>query len=94
MGIVPGRSTRSLDVMNRPVEQWWTEKQRALVDDRSFAWHLETFKPSPKWDHEHCELCWSKISLLPGDSPEGYTAEDKWLCSPCYATFIVPREIS
>ena len=107
--------------MNRPVEQWWTKKQLAVVDDRSINWRLETFRASPAtatvvegarvlgkssgaadpsatlpdgWDHEHCELCWSKISALSGDSADGYTDGNKWLCISCYSTFIAPRESS
>ena len=118
MGVVPGRSTRSLGVMNSPVEQWWMPRQLALVEDRSRTWVLREFEPSPAvehsvegarvlgkagapqagariiedgWDHEHCELCWSKISRLPGDSPNGYTDGDKWLCVTCYTQYIAPR---
>jgi hypothetical protein len=48
---VAGRSTRSLGVMNRPVEQWWTDQQLALVEDRSRWWHLKTFEPSAASEH-------------------------------------------
>ncbi|HLH55264.1 MAG TPA: hypothetical protein VKY92_16795 [Verrucomicrobiae bacterium] len=43
------------------------------------------------WDHEHCSLCWQKISQLPGDKGCGYTDGRDWVCRPCYERFIVPR---
>ena len=43
------------------------------------------------WDHEHCSLCWRKISLFPGDGPAGYTEGEEWLCRPCYTAYIIPR---
>jgi hypothetical protein len=43
------------------------------------------------WDHEHCELCWEKISSYEGDQEEGYTNGKEWLCVACYDKYIVPR---
>ena len=43
------------------------------------------------WDHEHCELCWEKIFLIPGTNHSGYTDGREWLCVECYEKFIVPR---
>jgi hypothetical protein len=40
------------------------------------------------WDHEHCELCWAKISEVEGSQPEGYTDGKEWLCVNCYDTYI------
>lgn len=51
------------------------------------------FKPyqrySATWDHDHCEFCYAKFSLRPGDLSEGYTTEDqyRWICSPCFNDF-------
>src|SRR5690606_14573242 len=111
--------TQTLDVMNHPVEQWWTPSQLALVEDRSRVWHRKPFEPSPAvehcvagvrvlgpasadspganvvadgWDHEHCELCWAKISLMAGDAPEGYADGKTWICAECYDRFVHPRE--
>ncbi len=44
------------------------------------------------WDHEHCALCWGKISEYENDSPEGYTDGKHWICPPCYEKHILPRE--
>ena len=43
------------------------------------------------WDHEHGELCWSKIARAPGDGIERFTNGDKWLCVPCFAEYVQPR---
>src|SRR4051812_34201613 len=43
------------------------------------------------WDHEHCALCWRKISLLAGADPSGYTDGQDWVCGGCYEKFIKPR---
>jgi hypothetical protein len=45
------------------------------------------------WDHDHCELCWAKITDLPGlDAKhfgEAYTdGGDQWLCQPCFERVI------
>jgi hypothetical protein len=43
------------------------------------------------WDHEHCALCWRKISLHPGDQASGYTDGKDWLCASCYEKYLIPR---
>jgi len=42
------------------------------------------------WEHEHCELCWIKISENENDQREGYTDEEEWVCIQCYARYIAP----
>jgi hypothetical protein len=44
-----------------------------------------------EWDHEHCVLCYAKISLQPPDDPVGFRNGDDWMCSECYSKFIEPR---
>src|ERR1700732_1031210 len=44
------------------------------------------------WDHEHCGLCWTKISENNKDQQEGYTDGKEWLCLECYERYIVPRK--
>lgn len=44
------------------------------------------------WDHEHCEICWAKIS--PQTDPIGVFSEpDHWVCRECYAKYVVPRSL-
>jgi hypothetical protein len=40
------------------------------------------------WDHEHCALCWQRISALEGDEPTGYSSEGEWICGTCYQRYI------
>lgn len=44
------------------------------------------------WDHEHCSLCWQKISENPADQQEGYRDADDWLCVECYNKYIRGQE--
>lgn len=44
------------------------------------------------WDHEHCEICGSRIGL--GGFEEGYVdAEDHWLCPSCYERWAKPQDL-
>jgi hypothetical protein len=44
------------------------------------------------WDHEHCDICWQKISLQ--TEPVGMLSEpDHWICCKCYEKFVVPRSL-
>jgi len=42
------------------------------------------------WDHEHCGLCWQKISAE-GNPGAGYTDGMGWLCTACFDQYIAPR---
>ena len=44
------------------------------------------------WDHEHCALCWDKISENENDQHEGYTDGDEWICTPCYNKYIASQK--
>ena len=44
------------------------------------------------WDHEHCELCFDKISESVGNQQEGYTDGNSWLCIDCYNKYLLPRK--
>jgi hypothetical protein len=43
------------------------------------------------WDHEHCGLCWTEISLAPGNQSAGYTDGKGWLCIACFEHYIATR---
>lgn len=40
------------------------------------------------WDHEHCALCWQRISAYAGDQATGYSSDDEWICEACYERYI------
>ncbi len=45
------------------------------------------------WDHEHCELCQSKIGI--GGAAVGYRDHlERWLCESCYNRYAKPRDLS
>ena len=41
------------------------------------------------WDHDHCEFCGRKLSLMSGDLSHGYVTLDNyhWVCDDCFADF-------
>ena len=51
-------------------------------------------KLSDEWEHEHCQVCWEKISEIKGEgilheayastATEKWRAEFHWICSECY----------
>jgi len=43
------------------------------------------------WDHEHCGLCWEKISEYDNDQHEGYNDGKEWLCIQCFDKYIAPQ---
>jgi hypothetical protein len=44
------------------------------------------------WDHEHCDICWEKIS--PHTDPIAVFSEpDHWICRKCYEKFVIPRSL-
>jgi len=40
------------------------------------------------WDHEHCGLCWKKISSEWEGDRSGYTDGKDWICQECYEKYI------
>jgi hypothetical protein len=40
------------------------------------------------WNHEHCFLCWKRISQHEDDEQVGYTDGKDWLCEACYERFV------
>lgn len=49
------------------------------------------YQKNPSWDHDHCEFCWAKFSLMDGPEhlKEGYATIDDyyWICPDCFADF-------
>jgi hypothetical protein len=62
-------------------------RKRQADDDIATAAHVVP----GGWDHEHCALCWQKISGIAGANQSGYTDGRDWLCTDCYEKFIIPR---
>src|SRR6476661_6606536 len=48
----------------------------------------EVATQSEGWDHEHCALCYGKISLVQPNDSVGYFNGADWLCVECFTTFM------
>ena len=48
-------------------------------------------KKNPNWDHDHCSICWEKISDLKGTEHEAYADEENfdWICKSCFKKYIL-----
>ena len=48
-------------------------------------------RPSPEWDHDHCQFCWEKFMEegFEGTLHEGYVSKegDRWVCFQCFDDF-------
>jgi hypothetical protein len=65
----------------------WTKAGHKLPDD-AVPTHVEEVG----WDHEHCELCQSKIGR--GGDAHGYVdGHDRWLCQRCYHDYAELRSL-
>jgi hypothetical protein len=65
----------------------WTKAGHKLPDDA-----VPTSVDELGWDHEHCELCQSRIGR--GGAHHGYVdRNDRWLCEPCYQHYAEPRSL-
>jgi hypothetical protein len=85
----------------------WTRKRFVAVDGfwttkdglRMLSKVSDDKQPPPDaildkraWDHEHCTLCFAKISEYDADINVAYSDTDKeWLCPDCYDTYVVVR---
>ena len=47
------------------------------------------FVPRLNCDHEHCDMCWRKISCYDGDIHHAYQARGgkSWICEKCYQQY-------
>ncbi len=71
-----------------PADDWRRRNQEKYLRGKAFRLSRYT-PPRPDWDHDHCEFCMAKLSLLPGDLAKGYHTEDdyRWICEPCFREF-------
>jgi len=46
-------------------------------------------KHSERWEHEHCNFCWTTFSEQPEYQHYGYCTEDEkyWICEKCFNDF-------
>jgi hypothetical protein len=71
-----------------PADDWRRQGQEDYLSGERLC--LDRYQPySDSWDHDHCEFCWQKFSLEPGDAQSGYRTEDhyRWICGACFEDF-------
>jgi hypothetical protein len=68
---------------------WWRPDQLQLAQDSTRLWQERAFISHEAWDHEHCFLCWRRISSYSDEDNVGYSDGSEWLCQNCYAQYIV-----
>jgi len=87
----------------RDADRMWTERRfeagPALVVHTEYGHSVRaraTEQTSPGdatllphgWDHEHCALCWVKISETSGQA-SAYYSDGDWLCVKCYCSYVM-----
>jgi len=83
------------------LDGYWGERAE-LVYDAARVWVRAEFRPrdsvrqgkviSGGWDHEHCRICWEKISE--STQPFGYHDQDEdWVCESCYEKYVTTKSI-
>jgi hypothetical protein len=71
---------------------WRLQGQEKYLKGKTLKKKIYT-KPSPDWDHEHCEFCWQKIAEekanIKDSIHEAYCDESagKWVCPVCFEDF-------
>jgi hypothetical protein len=91
------------------LDGYWGERVK-IVLDASRKWKRVKFKPRDSimhyndgrveeikggWDHEHCRICWQRISAYEDEENFGYVDQnDSWLCLSCYKKYIIPQSIA
>jgi hypothetical protein len=67
---------------------WRRQGQEAYLHGATLS--LDRYRPSSETsDHDHCEFCWERFSLNPGDTLVGYRTSDhyRWICDRCFEDF-------
>jgi hypothetical protein len=83
------RNGRMTDNRRRPEPDDWRRQgqERYLAGARLIKQGYRPYRQG--WAHDHCEFCWAKFSLEPGELNAGYSTEDcyHWICADCYEDF-------
>ena len=75
-----------------PLDDWRRQGQEEYLKGVVLVHRkYRLYQKNPNWDHDHCEFCGEKFSLLdaPDHLKEGYATEDdyRWICSACCQDF-------
>ena len=71
------------------IEDWrCTGEETWLMGIKLYPKRYKTYRDG--WDHDHCEFCMAKFSvLIPDCLTEGWATEDdyRWICKDCFEDF-------
>jgi hypothetical protein len=74
------------------IDGYWGERME-LVIDPSYSWKLKQFQARKEWDHDHCEICWAKISET--ENKEHHCSNDNHpVCNQCYDQHVLKKDVS
>lgn len=68
---------------------WWRPDQLEVAHSNPGNWKRTIFISNDFDDHDHCELCWQRLSNEIGDEITGYKNENIWLCQNCYNKYLL-----
>lgn len=75
---------------NTSNDDWRLQGQERYLNGATLIWKRYR-RPSPEWDHDHCNFCWKKFAELtePEILHDGYATEDEyhWVCADCANDF-------
>jgi len=74
-------------------DDWRRQNQERFLKGR--RWTFQTYREYREgWEHDHCEFCSEKFSLLESDLHQGYVTVDGyyWVCESCFADFSAEME--
>lgn len=72
------------------LDGYWGERAE-IVLDATIHWNEAKFTAKKEWDHEHCAICWAKISE--SENTAYYLGADRPVCSECYQNYIQPKSL-
>lgn len=87
--IFPNKSREKMQIKNNKTEEDWRRQgqEKYLMDVRLNFKDYFPFREG--WDHDHCEFCGKKFSLIDDDLNQGYNTIDgyHWICNDCFNDF-------
>ena len=69
-------------------KEWYIEQYEDMPYLHSKELMVRVF-PWIEGEHNHCEICWNRFSMYPGDQHIGYYQKESkcWICNNSYERF-------
>lgn len=89
---LPGRRNLKMESARRDdlpaPDDWRRQGQKEYLVDKQLRF-MKWREVQPRWDHDHCEFCFAKLSNYEGDLHEGYSYDGgrRWICPKCFEDF-------